>query len=153
MKIIEVPIEKLKFNENHLRINITKKDKMFGYLLSSITNFGLQYPLLINKDYEVISGNQILRVLKFLNWDKVSCVISDIAKDKEMDLSVALDKINNTWHIAKLVDYFTKHNYFKKQLKAMGWENIEIDSLLAMNELPDLKKVDFLNNRQNSLFD
>ncbi|GAJ21775.1 unnamed protein product, partial [marine sediment metagenome] len=68
MEIVEIPIGKLKPNKEHLRIGLKKGDNIFKCLLASVVTFGLQLPLLINKSYEVISGDQLLKVLKFLNY-------------------------------------------------------------------------------------
>jgi len=152
MKIIEVSIEKLKFNKDNLRINVKENDKIFKYLLASILTFGLQYPLLIDKDFVVISGNQILRILKYLHYKEVFCIVSNVSKEKEMNLSIVLNKIHGDWNIAKLIEYFKKQNYSEKELKIMGWKNLEVDSLLAMNKLPDSEELKFQENKQKSLF-
>ena len=152
MKIIEVSIEKLKFNKDNLRINVKENDKIFKYLLASILTFGLQYPLLIDKDFVVISGNQILRILKYLHYKEVFCIVSNVSREKEMNLSIVLNKIHGDWNIAKLIEYFKKQNYSEKELKIMGWKNLEVDSLLAMNKLPDSEELKFQENKQKSLF-
>ena len=152
MKIVEVPIEKLKFNENNLKINIKENDKIFKYLMASILSFGLQFPLLINKDFTIISGNQVLRILKYLHYKEIPCIITNISENKETDLSIVLNKISGDWNIKELIEYFGKQNYSKERLRAMGWENLEIDSLLAMNKLPDLKESKSQVNDQESLF-
>ena len=111
MKITEIPIGKLKFNEKNPRVKLHKNDKMFQCLLASITTFGLQLPLLINKDYEVISGNQTLSVLKFLNWKEIPCIISNIKERKESDLGIALNKIRGFWYVMGLRKYFKEKKY------------------------------------------
>ena len=148
MKIIEIPIEKLKFNKNHLRINLNKNDKMFQCLVSSIMTFGLQLPLSVNKDYEVIAGNQILRVLRFLAYKTVPCIISDIDKEKETKLFIALNKIKTDWYISNLRKYFRNYRDSEKELEVLGFEKLEIDSLMALDKFPDL---DEESNNDNQL--
>jgi len=112
---------------------------MFKCLLASVVTFGLQLPLLINKDYEVISGNQILRVLKFLNKKSIPCIISDVSGDKELDLSIALNKIGGDFFISGLREYFKKHKHSREKLEALGFESLEIDCLMALDKFPVLK--------------
>jgi len=152
MEIIEVPIEKLNYNRNCLRIFLKENDDMFKCLITSIITFGLQFPLLINNEYEIIAGNQILNVLKFLNWEKVPCIITTISKDKELDLSIVLNKIRGDWNILRLIEYFGKRNYSEKELKAIGWNKLEVDSLLPINKLPDLEQSKLQENKQGNLF-
>ena len=106
MEIIEVPIRRLKPNKRNLRIDLKESDNMFKCLLASVVTFGLQLPLLINKDYEVISGNQILKVLKFLGHEKVPCIVTSISGEKELDLSIALNKIQGDFLVLGLRKYF-----------------------------------------------
>lgn len=138
MEIIEVSIEKLKPNKNSLRIGLRESDSIFKCLIASVVKFGLQFPLLINEDYGVISGNQLLKILKFLSYEKVPCIVTNISSEKELDLSIALNKIDGDWFVSGLREYFKKHKHSKKELEALGFESLEIDSLMALDEFPDL---------------
>lgn len=139
MEIVEVPIGKLKPNKGNLRIGLKESDNMFKCLLASIVAFGLQLPLLINKEYEVISGNQLLSVLKFLNYEKVPCILTTIPKEKEPDLRIALNKIHGEWYILGLKRYFEEHKHPRKGLEALGFDSLEIDCLMSLDKFPGLK--------------
>ena len=139
MEIIEVPVGKLKPNKVHLRISLEENDKMFKCLLGSVATFGLQFPLLINKDYEVISGDQLLKVLKFLSYKEVPCIMTDIPKEKEPDLQIALNKIHGEWYILGLKEYFKEHKHTRGRLGALGFNSLEIDCLMTLDKFPGLQ--------------
>jgi len=139
MEIVEVPIGKLKPNKGNLRINLKEDDNMFKCLLASVVTFGLQLPLLINKEYEVISGDQLLKVLKFLSYKEVPCVITTVPKEKESDLRIALNKIHGDWSILGLRGYFKRHKHSKKELETLGFDSLEIDCLMILDKFPGLK--------------
>jgi len=139
MEIIEVPTGRLKHNKSNLRVDLKEGDNIFKCLLASIVTFGLQLPLLINKDYEIISGDQILKVLKFLNYKEVPCIVTDIPSGEESDLSIALNKIHGDWFILGLKKYFTEHKHSRERLEALGFDSLEIDSLMSLDKFPVLK--------------
>lgn len=147
MEIVEVPIGKLKPNKGNLRIGLKESDNIFKCLLASVVTFGLQLPLLINKDYEVISGNQILRVLKFLNKKSIPCIISDVSGDKGLDLSIALNKIHGDWSILSLKKYFKGHKHSREKLEALGFGSLEIDCLMSLDKFPGLKVKEIEGNQ------
>lgn len=139
MEVIEVPIGKLKPNKGNLRIGLKRSDNIFKCLLASVVTFGLQLPLLINKDYEVISGDQLLKVLKFLNYKEVPCIMTDVPSGKESDLKIALNKIHGDWSILGLREYFKGHKHSRKELEALGFDSLEIDCLMSLDKFPGLK--------------
>jgi len=147
MEIIEVPIEKLKPNRGNLRIGLKESDNMFKCLLASVVTFGLQSPLLINKDYEVISGDQLLKVLKFLSYKEVPCIITTVPSEKEPDLKIALNKIHGDWSILGLKKYFKEHKHSRKGLEALGFDSLEIDCLMTLDKFPGLKIKETENNQ------
>lgn len=139
MEIVEIPIGKLKPNKVHLRIGLKESDSIFKCLLASVVTFGLQLPLLINKGYEVISGDQLLKVLKFLNYKKVPCIITNCPSEKVSDLRIALNKIHGNWSILGLKKYFKEAKHSKEGLEALGFNSLEIDCLMTLDKFPGLK--------------
>jgi len=151
MEIIEVPIEKLKSSRNNLRINLKKNDFMFKCLLASVLTFGLQFPLLINEGYEVISGRQLFKVLKILNYKTVPCIITTVPREKEPDLIISLNKIRGEWYILGLKKYFKEHKYTPDKLKALGFDGLEIDCLMSLDKFPSLKREE-IKDKQLKIF-
>jgi ParB-like chromosome segregation protein Spo0J len=67
--------------------------EMLEKLKNSLKEFGVVDPLVINKNNEVIGGNQRLKAIKELGITEVDCVVVDLPKSKEKALNVALNKI------------------------------------------------------------
>lgn len=138
MKIVEVPIGQLTFNKENVRLNLTKKDAAFDSLLYSISYFGLQYPLLIDKDYNVVCGNQILKVLKLLNYEQVPCIVTQVPSDKHWALAISINKIRGDWSIYKLEKIFKTRQISQNELKALGFTKEEISCLANLDKFDDL---------------
>jgi len=140
MKIIEKNIDELKFLEENPRIDLNENDDEFKQLIASISYFGLQFPLLINKDNVVISGNQILKVLKYLYWKKVPCILTTVESSKQAFLSIAINKIKGEWDILKLKNLLTKNKNLIDKLMEIGFTKPEVDALKLIDKFPELKK-------------
>jgi len=151
MEIIEVQIERLREYNTSVRIDLILKDKEFKNLVNSIAYFGLQFPLLINKDFIVISGNQILKVLKSLNYKKVPCIVTDVTENKEWRLSLTLNRIHGSWQIFKLRKLFKDKDLSDKDLSVLGFSRPEINSLSNLDRFKE-GKIEVKNNFQGTLF-
>ena len=95
MKIIELPINKLKeaaWNANRM------SDQMLTHLKESINRYGLVSNLVVrklsNNSYEVISGNQRLKLLSEKGSASVSCVVVDADDSHARLLSQSLNHIH-----------------------------------------------------------
>ena len=139
MEIIEKDINELKFLKENPRVNLNEKDIEFQQLVESISYFGLQMPLLINKDNVVLAGNLMLKALKYLHWEKVPCIITSVNPSKEIFLNIALNKIKGDWHILRLKDLVAGDKVSINNLVAIGFTNPEIDALKLIDEFPKIK--------------
>jgi ParB family transcriptional regulator, chromosome partitioning protein len=96
MKIVELAIDNLKeapWNANQI------DDTMLQRLRSSITNYGFVQNLVVRQianGYEVLSGNQRLKLLREFNILKVPCVIVDVNDAHARLLAQALNHIHGT---------------------------------------------------------
>jgi len=95
VKIIEVPIEKLKeapWNPNKMDEDMLRK------LKASVEKYGVVHNLVIrplNKDaYEVLSGNQRLKVLQEAGLSEVPCVVVSADDTQARLLAQALNRIH-----------------------------------------------------------
>ena len=94
MQIEKRNIEDLKFYPGNPR-NISKE--MLDKLRQSLREFGFVDPLVINKDNEVIGGNQRLKAARAEGIKEVPVVVVDLPKNKEKALNLALNKITGEW--------------------------------------------------------
>jgi len=151
MEIIEVPIGKLKEYNESVRVNLTSRDEEFKNLVNSIVYFGLQFPLLINRDFMVISGNQILKVLRYLHYEIVPCIVTDVTEDKEWKLNLSLNRIHGDWLVFKLQKLLKEKNLTDKELSILGFSPPEISSLANLDKFKK-SEMEIKDNFQNTLF-
>ena len=94
MKVIELPIGHLQ--EASWNPNVMD-DAMLGRLRQSIDRFGLVQNLVVrrndDRDYEVLSGNQRLQVLRQMGITLVPCVIVDLDDSQARLLAQALNRV------------------------------------------------------------
>jgi len=123
MKIEKRKVAELKPYPNNPR----KCDKAtLEKIKNSIKEFGLVQPLVINKNNEVIGGNQRLKALQELNIDEVDVVVIDMPKKREKALNLALNKIQAEWDLLSL-------QYFIADLNEEDIQLASIDDIIMKN--------------------
>jgi ParB family chromosome partitioning protein len=91
METVEINLKNLKpavWNPNRMDEDTLKK------LMESLNRYGLVEPLVVrpvDSYYEVLSGNQRLRVLQDMNIDSVPCVVVNLNDHEAMLLAQALN--------------------------------------------------------------
>lgn len=100
-------VEKRKVNELKYYPGNPRKmsDEVYERLKKSLQEFGYVEPLIVNKNNEVIGGNQRLKALRDLGVDEVEVVIIDLPKSKEKALNIALNKIQGEWDLDLLIPF------------------------------------------------
>lgn len=131
MEIINIKIEKLKPAKYNPRVNLQPNDKEYEDIKRSILEFGLVEPLVVNKDYTVISGHQRLKVLKERNWSLIPCIVVDFDKKKEKFANIALNKISGDWDVIKLKDILEELDTGESDMNLTGFGEFEIESLMT----------------------
>jgi len=126
MKIEKRKVSDLKFYPGNPR-KISKE--MLESLKKSLSEFGIVDPLVINKDNQVIGGNQRLKALQDLKIEEVDVVIVDFPKSKEKALNVALNKIAGEFD-GELLESFIK-GIEPIDLELTGFDDNEIEDLIA----------------------
>jgi hypothetical protein len=80
MEIIKLKIDELIPYENNPR----KNDKAVEYVANSIREFGFKVPIVIDKDYVVVSGHTRLKASKLLGLEEVPCIIADDLNEEQI---------------------------------------------------------------------
>lgn len=137
MQLIKININDLKRAEYNPRKELTPEDKEYQKIKNSIQEFGYVEPIIINKDKTIIGGHQRLSVLKDLGYNEVDCIVVDIDKTKEKALNIALNKITGEWDLNKLGDLLLELDSENYDLELTGFDNYEIENILAPIEKDD----------------
>jgi DNA modification methylase len=124
MKTIE--IEKLRLAEYNPR-QIT--DDEMNKLKKSLKEFGFIQPVVVNKDFTVISGHQRIRAWKEMDKKDVPVIFLDITKKKEKALNLAMNKISGSWDTEKLYDMINELS-ITEEIELTGFEDKEISTIL-----------------------
>ena len=117
MKIETVCIKDLKlYNEN------TRKhsEKNLSAIKKSLTKFGQQKPIVVNKDGEIIAGNGTFLAATSLGWDKINVVRTTLNKIDAKAFSIADNRT------AELAEW---SNELSKVLADLSTQEYDIDSI------------------------
>lgn len=82
-EIVEVSVDKLILNE--LSLKIYSSPSNYKEILENINEKNIIQPILVNKDYRVISGTLRVIIARELNFEVVPVLVKDLS-DEEMDL-------------------------------------------------------------------
>ena len=97
MNIEKISVDQLKPAKYNPRKDLKPGDPEFEKLRRSVEEFGYVEPIIWNKRTGVvIGGHQRLKVLQYLGYTEVDCVVLDIDEQKEKALNVALNKISGS---------------------------------------------------------
>lgn len=101
---IEV-IQLNKINPAKYNPRIITKDEFDG-LKESLTTFGQQENLIVNKDMTLISGHQRLQAMNALGWTEATCNVVDLNNHEEKKLNVLMNSqaISGKWDDLKLAE-------------------------------------------------
>ncbi len=97
----KIKIEKLKLAKYNPRII---NEEQLNKLKNSIKEFGMVQPIVINKDFTVISGHQRIKALESLGLEEVEFIQLDLNAKKEKALNLAMNKIDGEWDTEKLFE-------------------------------------------------
>lgn len=107
MKIVEVPIEDLKFAEYNPR---TITEKQVEDLKKSIQTFGVVEPVVVNQNPErvnvIVGGHQRVQILKILEHKTVPVVYVNLDLEREKELNIRLNKNTGSFDWDKLANNF-----------------------------------------------
>jgi len=124
MIIKRIEIDLLNLSKYNPRKDLKPEDIEYQKIKRSIEEFGYIDPIIVNKDMTVIGGNQRLKVLKELDYKKVSCVVLDLNKIKEKALNISLNKIEGEWDLTKLKDLLLEIDTGEIDMDITGFEQL-----------------------------
>lgn len=121
MKIIEVPIKKLKPAEYNPRTMTKLQEKD---LTASIKKFGLVDPIIVNKHKNrlnvVIGGHQRLKIAQQQGFTTIPVHYVDLDEKNERELNLRLNKNNAEW------DWDALKEFDKDLLQLVGFEDKDL---------------------------
>ena len=126
MKTIDIKIEKLKLAEYNPR---KISDKELSNLKKSVEKYGFIQPVIINKDFTVISGHQRIRAWKELKNDTVPVIQLSITKNEEKALNLAMNRIGGEWDMEKLYSVMNDLRV-TDELEFTGFDEKEVSKIL-----------------------
>lgn len=87
------------------RVDLQPDSREYQDIKNSILNHGMIQPIVYNKRTgNAVGGNQRLKILKELGRKEITCAVIDVPLMREMEISVALNKLDNLWDREKLRD-------------------------------------------------
>lgn len=145
MKIVELPIEILKeapWNPNQM------DEATLNRLSESLSRYGIVEPLVVRPQeegfYEVLSGNQRMKVIKSLGFKSVPCVAVNLSDSESMLLAQALNNLRGE------DDPVLKANLFKTILASVPVDRVisllpeDIKSLKALTSFSQIDLAEHL---------
>jgi len=103
MQIESIEIERLKAAAYNPRKDLKPGDIEYDKLLRSVEEFGYVEPIIWNeRTGNIVGGHQRFKVLKYLGYERIDCVVLNIDSAREKALNVALNKIGGEFDNLKL---------------------------------------------------
>ena len=131
MKIIKLPINKIKPSPYNPRKQLQPTDKEYQALRRSIQEFGTVEPLIVNKrNGALVGGHQRLQILKDIGEKIVDVVEVDLDPKRERALNVALNKITGRWDKHKLRSLLVDLDDGDLDFKITGFDDDELKNLI-----------------------
>lgn len=134
--------------EYNPRVKLTETDFEYKALKSSIDEFGLVVPLIVNKRTgNLVSGHQRLNILKKSGIEETEVVIVDFEEEKEKALCITMNKVSGQWDYGLLADIMEELRNSEIDTAITGFSGNEITELLGElqemeNNIPDVERVD-----------
>ena len=131
MKIVDIPIDKIMPYWHNPREN----EKTVAKLVDSIPKYGFNVPLVVNKDYVVISGHARLKAAKLLGLPTVPCNVVNLTDEQAKRFRIADNKIAelSKWE-REALDKELQEIGDRFELMEMGFDMDEIDAAIGTQE-------------------
>lgn len=130
MKIIELNIQDIKEYDNNSKLH---PEWQIEQIARSISEFGFNDPIAINKDKQIIEGHGRYLACKKLGINKVPCIVLEgLTEAQERAYIIAHNKLtmNTDFDLEKLKYELNALKFEDVDLEITGFDIAEIDNLL-----------------------
>jgi site-specific DNA-methyltransferase (adenine-specific) len=118
-------------------------------LKNSLTTFGQQKPIVIDRDNMVVAGNGFLTAAKQLGWEKIAVVRTNLTGDKARAFAIADNRTAelSDWDTAALATIL--NSLPDGYLVSTGWDQADLDAMLgeALESYSPVLNPEFGSNR------
>ena len=150
MDISEVSISELKEDPNNARIHNKRNLEKIRHSLST---FGQQKPIVVNKDDVVICGNGTLAAAKELGWDTILVVHTELEDKDQIAYALADNRTSELggWDDSILAEQIQELTKDGVDVSGLGWDEDEIALLVVPTTSEDGSKKEFEEITPDSL--
>lgn len=125
------------------RADLQPGDPDYEALKRSIQDNGYVGLILINKDGTIIGGHQRYKVLRDLGYTKARVLVTDVDKQTEKALNIALNKISGDWDEEKLKEALMDLDLNDYDLTKTGFTSSEVEDLVLKLDNVEAEDDDF----------
>ncbi len=130
MKVLKVPLKKIKVATYNPRKDLQPGDKEYEKIKKSMERFGYVDPLVWNeKSGNLVGGHQRLKILKSPGEKEVEVSVVNFNAADERALNIALNKTGGEWDIEGLSGLFVDLEALNYDVTITGFELSEIEEL------------------------
>ena len=139
-----VPVEKLKPAKYNPRLDLQPGDPAYEKIKRSLDEYGYVDPLVWNEvTGNIVGGHQRFKILVAEGATEIECVVVHIEKPQdEKALNIALNKAVGEWEDQSLASLLLDLQQSGYNLGLTGFDDDEIDALLARKDVDDLEDDD-----------
>ncbi|MFS1514576.1 ParB N-terminal domain-containing protein [Chengkuizengella sp. SCS-71B] len=150
MNIQNISIEQINPASYNPRIDLKSGDAEYEKLKTSIEEFGILQPLILNKTTgNLVGGHQRFKILLEQGQKEVECVIVEMDDTKEKAANLALNKVQGDWDEIKLEGLLNELEGII-DLSISGFNQDELNEILKAGEF---KIGDITDNQELNLND
>lgn len=112
------------------RVDLTPNDPEYQKIKRSIQDHGLLQPIVYNEQTgNAVGGNQRLKILKEMGINDAVCAVIHVPLLREMEICVALNKLDNLWDREKLREIMIQFKDDDYDVSRTGFDQYEFDQL------------------------
>lgn len=134
LRLIEMPIDALRPSQTRARVTTSEQ---LERVITSIQQFGLVLPVLIDGSNMIVTGHAIWEAAKKLDLETISCSVIDHLTEIELAaLNLALNRIGETgsWDLELLREQMIEIRSAGIDLACTGFTLPEIDQIMIASE-------------------